>query len=76
MTDYLDKNAVSPEGATGKVRLSFMVDGKGGLSGFTIVKSLSPAADQKAIDLLTNGPGWAGNIDGEPHEVKVTVKFH
>ncbi len=75
-TGYLEKNAVSPDGQTGKVKVSFMVDGKGNLSGFEIVKSLSTAADQKAIDLLTNGPGWAGNIDGEPHEVKVTVKFH
>ena len=65
-----------PDGETGKVQLSFMVDGKGGLSGFKVIKSLNTTADQKAIDLITNGPGWAGNIDGQPHEVKVTVKFH
>ncbi|HZX59212.1 MAG TPA: carboxypeptidase-like regulatory domain-containing protein [Mucilaginibacter sp.] len=75
-TDYLNKNAVLPDGETGKVQLSFMVDGKGSLSGFTIIKSLNATADQKAIDLITNGPGWAGNIDGQPHEVKLTVRFH
>jgi cytoskeletal protein RodZ len=76
LNDYLDKNAVSPDGKTGKVKLSFIVDGYGGLSGFKITQSLSPAADQKAIELVTNGPAWAGNIDGQPHEVKLTVKFH
>jgi len=75
-TDYLNRNAVLTDGETGNVELSFMVDGKGGLSDFKIIKSLNTTADQKAIDLITNGPGWAGNIDGLPHEVKVTVKFH
>ncbi|MFI5161158.1 MAG: carboxypeptidase-like regulatory domain-containing protein [Sphingobacteriales bacterium] len=73
--DYLAKNAVLADGETGKVQLSFMVDGKGAMSDFKVLKSLNTTADQKAIDLITNGPAWAGNIDGEPHEVKVTVKF-
>jgi TonB family protein len=60
----------------GKVTLSFMVDGSGGLSGFKVIQSLSPAADKKAIDLITTGQAWTGNIDGQPHEVKVTVTFH
>lgn len=76
LDDYLKKNGVSPDGQTGKVKVSFIVDGKGALSGFKIIQSLSPAADKKAIDLITTGPAWAGNIDGQPHEVKVTVKFH
>ncbi len=75
-TDYVNKNAVLPDGETGKVQLSFIVDGKGSLSGFKVIRSLNATADQKAIDLITNGPGWAGNIDGQPHEVKVTVRFH
>lgn len=76
LNDYLDKNAISPDGQTGQVKLSFMVDGRGVLSGFKITQSLSPAADQKAIDLITNGPAWAGNIDGQAHEVKLMVTFH
>jgi TonB family protein len=74
--DYMDKNAVSPDGQTGKVKLSFTVDGRGALSGFKVTQSVSPQTDQKAIDLVTNGPAWAGNIDGQAHEVKVTVTFH
>jgi TonB family protein len=76
LTDYLDKNAISPDGQTGQVKLSFMVDGRGALTAFKVIQSLSPQADQKAIDLVTNGPGWAGNIDGQAHEVKLTVTFH
>jgi len=76
LNDYLNKNAVSPDGKTGKVALSFAVDGKGAISGFKVIQSLGNTADQKAIDLIINGPAWAGNIDGQPHEVKVTVNFH
>jgi len=76
LTDYLDKKAVLPDGQTGSVQLLFMVDGQGGLSKFKVLKSLSRAADQKAIDLIIKGPSWAGNIDGQPHEVKLTIKFH
>jgi hypothetical protein len=76
LNTYLDKNAVSPDGKSGKVLLSFTVNGRGGLSGFTVAQSLSPSADQKAIDLISNGPAWAGNIDGQPYVVTVTVSFH
>jgi TonB family protein len=76
LNDYLDKNASTANGRTGKVILSFTVDGRGSISGFKITQSLSNAADQKAMDLISNGPAWAGNIDGQPHEVTVTVSFH
>ncbi|MBS1530184.1 MAG: carboxypeptidase-like regulatory domain-containing protein [Bacteroidetes bacterium] len=75
LNSYLDKNAVSPDGKTGQVVLSFTVNGRGGLSGFTIVQSLGASADQKAKDLLSNGPVWAGNTDGRPHQVRITVSF-
>ncbi|HVW14334.1 MAG TPA: TonB family protein [Mucilaginibacter sp.] len=73
--DYLKKNAVSPDGKTGRVHLSFTVGDKGNLSNFKITKSLSAAADQKAIDLVKNGPDWISSSDQLPHVVKVTVKF-
>jgi len=74
--DYLKKNAVSTDGITGKVRLSFMVDDGGNLSGFKIIKSLSKVADQKAIDLVRYGASWIGNVSGKPEEVRITIKFH
>jgi hypothetical protein len=74
--DYLKKNAVSPDGKTGKVKLSFVVATDGTLSQFKVLKSLSDAADKKAIDLLSKGPEWVGAADKKPKEVKVTVSFH
>ncbi|MDB5133603.1 MAG: hypothetical protein JWP37_206 [Mucilaginibacter sp.] len=74
--EYLKKNATVTDGLTGKVRVSFTVDGHGNLSNFKVVKSLSKAADQKAIDLVQYGPAWVGATDKRPHDVRVTVKFH
>jgi len=73
---YLEKNAVSTDGQTGKVKVSFTVDAKGNLSNFKVIKSLSKIADQKAIDLIQYGPAWFGRTDRQPFEVKVSVKFH
>ena len=73
---YVDSTATSPDGKTGKIRLSFVVDGNGGLSDFKIIKSLSNAADQKAIDLVKNGPAWTGASDRKPQRVRITIKFH
>jgi hypothetical protein len=76
LNDYLDKNAISPDNKAGNVVLSFTVDSKGALTGFKVIQSLSNTDDQKVIDLISNGPAWTGNSDGQPHEVKVTVVFH
>jgi hypothetical protein len=73
--EYLKKNAQSPDGKTGKVKVSFIVAADGSLSKFKITKSLSDATDKKAIDLITNGPAWAGGNNGKPKEVKVSVSF-
>lgn len=74
--DYLDKNAQSPDGKTGKEKISFTVAPDGKLSQFKVVKSLSDDADKKAISLINAGPAWVGNADGKAKEVTVTVKFH
>jgi cytoskeletal protein RodZ len=72
---YLKKNATSPDGKTGKVRVSFMVAADGGLSQFKVTKSLSDAADKKAIDLIADGQQWTGSSDGKPKEVSVSINF-
>ncbi len=72
---YLKKNAVLPDGSTGVVKLSFKVAGNGSISDISIVKGLSKIADQKAIDLINNGPAWIGNADGQTQKVNVKVKF-
>jgi hypothetical protein len=72
---YLKKNAVSPDGKKGIVKLSFMVDHNGVISTITIKNGLSPATNQKAIDLINDGPGWIGNTNGEPEKVNLRIKF-
>jgi TonB family protein len=76
LDDYLKKNAQSPDGKTGKVKVSFVVAADGSLSQFKIVKSLSDDADKKAISLISGGPAWVGGTDGKPKEITVSVKFH
>lgn len=76
MDEYLKKNAISPDGKTGKVRLSFVVSEGGSLSNIKVIKSLSTATDQKAIDLINNGPAWVAAADRKPHEIRISVKFH
>jgi TonB family protein len=72
---YLKENAVSPDGKTGVVKLSFQVDRAGAVSDIAVVKGLSPATDQKAIELIKSGPPWAGSSTGKPEKVKVRLKF-
>ncbi|MGN6638063.1 MAG: carboxypeptidase-like regulatory domain-containing protein, partial [Mucilaginibacter sp.] len=72
---YLKENSKSPDGQTGKVKLSFMVNPDGSLANFKVTKSLNATDDQKAIDLIKNGPAWSGGRDNKPHVIKVTVKF-
>lgn len=72
---YLKQNTASPDGKTGKVKISFMVAADGTLSQFEIVKSLSDTADKKAIDLVTNGPVWTGSSDGRAKKMSVSVSF-
>ena len=73
--DYLNRNAVSPEGKTGKVHLSFTVDKNGLITGIKIEKGLGRAINKKAIGLINNGPAWLGNTNGQPETIKLTIKF-
>lgn len=72
---YLQANAYLADGTSGSVTVLFTVDIDGTLSDFKIKKSLNPVADQKAIDLIKNGPEWEGNNNHKPEEVTVKVKF-
>ncbi len=72
---YLKENALSPDGQIGVVKLSFIVGRNGAISGITIKKGLSTATNQKAIDLINDGPTWVGNTNKEPEKVNLRVKF-
>jgi hypothetical protein len=73
---YLKTKLIPPvdsdcKNAKGKVVLSFYVDGNGRPFGINVKKSLCPAADEEAIRLVKEGPGWT---TGE-NEVEIDVKF-
>ena len=72
---YLNENAISTDGKTGVVRLSMMVAPNGTISDVKILKGLSKATDQQAIDLLNDGPSWVGSTSRETEKVRVRIKF-
>jgi hypothetical protein len=72
---YLKENAVSPDGKTGVVSLSFTVDKYGSISGIKVTKGVSEATDKKAISLVKDGPEWTGNSNKEPEKVHLRIRF-
>lgn len=72
---YLKENARSPDGIQGTVRLRFTVNPDNSLDNFEVVKSLSPEADKKAIELVQKGPSWVHNQDGKPEVLEIKVRF-
>lgn len=73
---YLSIEAIAPHGKPGTVKLTFTVNNAGELSAFKVVAGLSTDADKKAIELLKNGPTWAGNANKQTTEVNVSIDFH
>jgi hypothetical protein len=72
---YLKESAVSPDSTTGTVKLAVTINGNGVITNVKVVKGLSTLTDQKAVDLINNGPRWSGGSDGKPETVTVNVKF-
>ena len=72
---YLKDNAQSPDGKTGAVKLSFMVNADNSLSDFKIINSVSAKTDSVAIELIKTGPEWLKNTNNKPEQVKVKIKF-
>jgi hypothetical protein len=72
---YINANAVSPDGKTGEVELSLLVNSYGEISRINVVKGLSDLTDKKAIALITRGPGWTGSSSGKAEVVAVKINF-
>jgi len=72
---YLKTNAISPDQKKGVVKLSFTVYPNGSVDNITVIKGLSDATNEKAIDLVKNGPAWIGSSDRKPEVVKLRVRF-
>ena len=72
---YLNASSIITDGTEGSVKLQFTVNQYGQISDIKILKSLNASADEKAIDLIKNGPGWFGNTNNKPEVIKVKVDF-
>ncbi len=73
---YLRKSAVSPDGKTGVVKLSFTVNADNSLSDFKVIKGVSVQTDNAAIKLIKDGPLWYSSPDDKAQVVTVNIKFH
>jgi hypothetical protein len=73
---YIQQNAISPDGKTGAVKLTFTVNNDGSFSDFIIKSELSEVANKKAIELVKNGPMWDANTNGQAKEITLDVNFH
>ena len=72
---YLHNSAKAADGVTGTVKVSFTILPNGEVTGIKVIKSLSPAADKKAMALIIKGPKWAGSTSGKSEVVTVRIKF-
>jgi TonB family protein len=72
----INNNNASPDGKAGTVKVKFTVNGDGSLTDLKVSTNLSTEADQKAIDLIKNGPAWWGNVNGKSKQFTIKVEFH
>jgi outer membrane biosynthesis protein TonB len=72
---YVKDQAISPDGKIGVVQMTVKINSNGTLSDIRVIKSLSPVADKKAIELIKNDPDWTGNANNQGKKVTVEVKF-
>ena len=66
------------KGASGTVFVSFVIDKSGAVRDATVVKSVDPALDQAALDMVNKMPDWKPGVqDGKTVNVKynLPVKF-
>lgn len=73
---YLNASAVSPDGKEVTVLVNFTVGFDGSLNDFETNARKDNPLQQKAIDLIENGPRWFGNSNGKAQKVTVKIKFH
>ena len=59
----------------GVVVLSITVSPNGNISDVKIINGINEQINQKAIDLLLNGPKWTGDSDGLSKEIRLRIRF-
>lgn len=73
---YLRKNAISPDGRAGVVKVSFTVNTDNSVSDFKILQSISTQTDNAAIKLIKDGPAWYSASDDKAQNITISIKFH
>ena len=76
--EYLDRSTkkfVSNPRLTGSVLLSFQVRSEGKVTNIKVIKSLSGAYDEQAIQIIRNGSDWTPPADGKTYEAQVELNF-
>jgi hypothetical protein len=76
LNSYLHQNAISPDGKTGVVKVSFTVNADNSLSDFKIVQSISLQTDNAAIKLIKDGPAWYSSSDDKAQTIVISIRFH
>jgi hypothetical protein len=72
--NYLRENATMDDGATGLVKLAFTVGTNGMIDGIRVIKGNNEEMNQKAIDLVLNGPAWKGMSETKQMRLKIVFR--
>lgn len=70
---YVKQMAVMLDNSVGKVKLAFKIGKDGSAYDIRIIKGNNMAMNQKAIEIVKNGPVWIGGGNGK--EVTLKIKF-
>lgn len=73
--EYLKANATVSDGKAGRVTLAFTIGADGTPVNVRVVKSAGDAIDQKAIQLVMNGPKWIGDRNELTREIILKIRF-
>ena len=74
---YLDSNKIvaAPDSAIhGPVTVAFTIDARGRPTSINVATSLSPAHDEKAVKLISEGPSWKV-LRGKTRNVTLSINF-
>lgn len=72
--EYIDEEAIMPDGSTGNVKVAFDVKPNGTITNIHVTSGRNKAMNDKAIEIIKDGPKWIGGA--KTKEVKLKIKFH
>jgi hypothetical protein len=72
--DYLRRNATMDDGETGIVKLAFTIGTNGLIDGVRVINGKNALMNQKAIDLVLNGPEWKTMTEAKQMQLKIRFR--